>query len=264
MSVPMSVPMSVMVHDLAFREVPEAFTARGRRWHEGALGRVLSRAAVIVTPSERSASLLRDAGAARLVVIAEGCDHLPVADVDGASDLLRALGVDGPYLLSVSTLEPRKNLVRLMEAYGLARGRLPEPWPLLVVGPTGWGPALHPAPGVKLTGMVSEPVLAGLYARARCLAYVPLLEGWGLPAVEAMASCTPVVASPMPSTGGAALEVDPLDVEAIADGLATAAGDERRRSELVTAGLVRAGELTWAEAARRHVEVWDAIRQETP
>jgi alpha-1,3-rhamnosyl/mannosyltransferase len=108
--------------------------------------------------------------------------------------------------------------------------------------------------------MVSDPVLAGLYARARCLAYVPLVEGWGLPAVEAMASCIPVVASPMPSTAGAALEVDPRDIEAIADALAIAAGDDRRRAELVTAGLVRAGELTWEAAARRHVEVWEALR----
>jgi glycosyltransferase involved in cell wall biosynthesis len=251
----------VMVHDLAFREVPETFPVRGRRWHEAALARALRGAAALVTPSERTAGLLVAAGADtdRVVVINEGCDHLPVADAEGARTVLSRIGVSGPYLLSVSTLEPRKNLARLVEAYGRAREHLPEPWPLVVVGPMGWGPALMPVPGVKLAGVVPDAVLASLYAGARCVAYVPLVEGWGLPAVEAMAACTPVVASPMPSTGGAALEVAPTDVDGIAHALSVAAGDDLRRSELVTAGLLRARELTWAGAARAHVELWEQV-----
>jgi glycosyltransferase involved in cell wall biosynthesis len=254
-------PLVVAVHDLAFREVPETFPARGRRWHEAALARALDGAAAFVTPSERTAALLVAAGgdAERVAVINEGCDHLPVADAEGARTVLSRIGVSGPYLLSVSTLEPRKNLARLVEAYGRAREHLPEPWPLVVVGPMGWGPALMPVPGVKLAGVVPDAVLASLYAGARCVAYVPLVEGWGLPAVEAMAACTPVVASPMPSTGGAALEVGPTDVEGIAHALAVAAGDDLRRSELVTAGLLRARELTWAAAARAHVELWEKV-----
>jgi glycosyltransferase involved in cell wall biosynthesis len=258
---PGAAPLAVMVHDLAFREVPDAFPARGRRWHEAALARAIRAAAAFVTPSDRTAGLLVAAGATpdRVVVVNEGCDHLPVADAEGARTALARVGVNGPYLLSVSTLEPRKNLARLVEAYGRAREHLPEPWPLVIVGPMGWGPALMPVPGVKLAGVVPDAVLAGLYAGARCVAYVPLAEGWGLPAVEAMAACTPVVASPLPSTGGAALEVDPTSVEAIADALAVAAGDDLRRSELVTAGLLRAGELTWAAAARAHVELWERL-----
>jgi glycosyltransferase involved in cell wall biosynthesis len=253
--------MTMMVHDLAWREVPGTFTDRGRRWHEAAFRRALSMTDFFVTPSERTAALLREAGApaARVAAVGEGSDHLPTADGPGATELLASIGVRTPYLLSVSTLEPRKNLDRLVQAYGRARERLPEPWPLVVVGPDGWGGPLTPAPGVKLAGVVSDPVLAGLYAGARCVAYVPLVEGWGLPAVEAMAACTPVVASPMPSTGGAALEVDPLDVDAISAGLVAAAGDDRRRSELVTAGLIRAGELTWEAVARKHVEIWASL-----
>jgi len=251
----------VTVHDLAWREVADTFPARGRRWHEAAFARALLRADALVAPSERTAELVRGAGAtdARVVVIEEGADHLPPADTPGATARLRALGVTTPYLLTVSTLEPRKNLPRLMQAYELARDRLPEPWPLVVVGPAGWGGTLRPSPGVKLAGVVSDPVLAGLYAGARCLVYVPLVEGWGLPPVEAMGACIPVVASPMPSTGGAALEVDPADIEAIADAVVVAAADERRRSALVTAGLLRFGELSWTEAARRHVELWARV-----
>jgi len=258
---PGAAPLAVTVHDLAWREAPETFPARGRRWHEAALGRALRAAKAFVVPSERTAGLLVAAGAdaARVTVINEGCDHLPVADGEGVTALLSRIGVHGPYLLSVSTLEPRKNLPRLVEAYGRAREQLPEPWPLVIVGPMGWGPALMPVPGVKLAGVVNDAVLAGLYAGARCVAYVPLVEGWGLPAVEAMAACTPVVASPMPSTGGAALEVDATDVDAIADALAVASGDDRRRSELVTAGLLRARDLTWVAAARSHSALWEQL-----
>jgi alpha-1,3-rhamnosyl/mannosyltransferase len=99
-------------------------------------------------------------------------------------------------------------------------------------------------------------VLSGLYAGARCVAYVPLLEGWGLPVVEAMATGTPVVASPVPSAGGRALEVDPEDEGAITEGLVAACCDEPLRARLVSAGLERASQLTWAQCARRHVAVW--------
>ena len=260
------VPVAVAVHDLAWRRVPDAFPARGRRWHDRALARAVRRAAVLLVPSSETADALIASGApARQVEVLDpmyGCDHLPAADTAGAGALLRGLGVSGPYLLSVGTLEPRKNLARLVEAYRRARPSLPDPWPLVLAGPVGWGvdvDALRQVPGVVVTGAVDDPVLAGLYVGARCVAYVPLHEGYGLPAVEAMAAAVPVVASPVPSTGGAALEVEPRDVEAIARGLVAAAGDDRRRSELVTAGLLRAGELTWKAAAGRHVEAWRAV-----
>jgi glycosyltransferase involved in cell wall biosynthesis len=242
----------VVVHDTAWRTVPDAYPRRGRRWHEAALRRAVRRAAAIVAPSPIDGI---DA-----VVIPEGADHLPPPDHNGAGALLRANGVTTPYVLTVSTLEPRKNLVRLVEAYRLASSRLPEPWPLLVAGADGWGAALQPESGVKLLGHVSGGVLAALYADARCLVYVPLLEGWGLPPVEAMRAGTPVVASPMPSTASAALEVEPTDVPAIANALVRAAGDDRVRSQLVTAGLERTRDLTWEATARQHMDLWSSLR----
>ncbi|GAC1541067.1 MAG: glycosyltransferase family 1 protein [Acidimicrobiales bacterium] len=258
---PKGVPVSMTVHDLAWREAPETFPERGRRWHEAALARAIAHARLIITPSQRTADLVAAAGMSpeRIVVIAEGSDHLPPADPAAGAALLRSLGVTGPYLLSVSTLEPRKNLRRLMDAYVAVRDRLPDPWPLVVVGPSGWGPQLDPRPGVKLAGPVSDPVLVSLYHGARCLAYVPLVEGWGLPPVEAMAACTPVVASPMPSTEGAGIEVDPRDVAAIGRALVVASADEARRSELVTAGLLRVRDLTWERAAVHHATAWERL-----
>ncbi len=261
-----SAPMAVMVHDLAWREVPEAYPPRGRRWHEAALQRALAGARALVVPGRPAADALLAAGALpdRVEVIEEGCDHLPPADMEAARSLLEGLGVREGFLLTVGTLQPRKNLPRLLEAYALARPRLPEPWPLVVVGPSGWGDALPASAiphGVVLAGEVRGAELAGLYRMARCLAFVPLVEGFGLPPVEAMRECTPVVTSPVPSVVGhdAALEVDPLDVAAIASALVRASSDDRVRSSLVTAGLERARELTWESAARRHVELWQRI-----
>jgi glycosyltransferase involved in cell wall biosynthesis len=255
------VPLVVTVHDLAWRRLPDTFPPRGRRWHEAALGRALARASAFVVPSTTTADDLVAAGApaTRVEVVEEGADHLPAPDEAAADGLLGRLGVDGPFLLTVSTLEPRKNLLRLVEAYRAARSRLPAPWPLVVVGPAGWGPALPPERGVVAAGPAAGAVLAALYRRARLVAFVPLLEGFGLPAVEAMAAGTPVVASPVPSTGGAAYGVDPLDVEGMAAALVRVATDEGLRAGLVAAGRERAGSLTWAATATAHVAVWEAV-----
>lgn len=259
-------PMSVMVHDLSYRHHPSAFPPRGRRWHEASLRRALRQAAVIVTPSEATAADLREEGASRVEVVEHGADHLPAPDHEAAAALLSGHGVKGPYLLSVGTQEPRKNLARVLVAYSSIRSRLPEPWPLVVVGPPGWGAGVAPAgqdvarvEGVVPVGRVDDPVLAGLYAGARCLVYMPLLEGFGLPPVEAMSLGVPVAASPMPSSGGAALEADPLDTEAMGEAMLAAAGDESVRAKLVEAGRRRAGTLTWERSARQHVEIWRSL-----
>jgi alpha-1,3-rhamnosyl/mannosyltransferase len=262
LAVPRSrVPAVATVHDLAWRQVPHAFPPRGRRWHEAAFRRALRRARLLLAPSPATAAALQEAGAPsdRVAVFEGGADHLPPADLSSTRELLSGVGVDTPYLLSVGTNEPRKNLDRLCDAYDQARSRLPEPWPLVIVGPKGWGDALRPRSGVVPAGEVPAAVLAGLYAGCRCLAYVPLHEGYGLPALEAMAAGAPVVASPMPSTQGAAFEVDPLSVEAIADGLVCASIDGPARDGLIAGGRTRVEKLTWESTARRHVALWEQL-----
>jgi len=259
-------PLVVTVHDLAWRALPGAFPSRGRRWHEAAFGRALSRATRFVVPSESVASELGAAGVAAgsPVVIPHGSDHLPMPDRTSASALLARLGVQGDFLLSVGTLEPRKNLTRLVAAYQRARPHLPAPWPLVVVGPTGWGddPLIGSSgslSGVVAAGPVDDGTLAALYQGARLLAYVPLTEGFGFPPVEAMRQGTPVVSSPLPSLGGAGLVVDPERVDDIAAALVEAATDEKRRAELVAIGSARTRDLTWVASARAHVSLWESM-----
>jgi len=273
----------VTVHDLAWRHHPDATTPRGRRWHEASLGRALRHADALVVPSHPVANDLLEAGAVpeRVTVIDEGADHLPPADGPGATALLRARGVAGGYLLTVGTLQPRKNLARLVAAYEAVRPSLPEPWPLVVVGATGWGAAtpsneragrswrdVFATAGVVAVGAVPDEVLAGLYAGARAFAYVPLAEGFGLPPLEAMTFGVPVVASSAvpsiqqaaPDAPPTALVVDPLDVDAIAGALATVSTDDELRRALTTAGTADVGYRTWARAAAAHVGLWRALR----
>jgi glycosyltransferase involved in cell wall biosynthesis len=262
----------VTVHDMAWRRHPDATTSRGSRWHEGALARVRAHGASLVVPSRLVAADLAASGVdpGRITIVPSGADHLPDPDPAAADALLAAVGVSGEFLLTVGTLEPRKNLDRLVRAFARVRTSLPAPWQLVIVGPTGWGPEPHAparAEGVVFTGVVSAPVLAELYRRARAFAYVPLTEGYGLPPLEAMREGTPtVVANEVPSVHdlGApepspARVVDPFDVDDIAAGLAAVLTDDALRDDLAARGGAYARERTWAGAARAHVRLWRAL-----
>jgi glycosyltransferase involved in cell wall biosynthesis len=262
----------VTVHDLAWRRHPETATARGAKWHEMALRRARnSGAALIVTSKLVAADLLRDGvDADRITIVHGGSDHLVPEDPVQSAALLDRLGVRGEFLLTVSTLEPRKNVDRLLQAYGRVRATLPEPWPLVIVGPTGWG-AVMTSPGdqegVILAGAVTDATLSGLYCRARAFVYVPLTEGYGLPPLEAMRSGTPsVISNEVPSVVDLdepgpppALIVDPLEVDDIARALRTVLTDEDVRADLVARGEAHAHSRIWRTAAHQHIGLWRSL-----
>jgi glycosyltransferase involved in cell wall biosynthesis len=263
----------VTVHDVAWRRHPEATTPRGVRWHEAALRRVDASGAALVVSSRLVAADLMAMGIdeSRLTVVPNGADHLPVPDLDATDALLRRVGVSGEFLLTVGTLEPRKNLGRLVQAFRQMHDSLPSPWPLVIVGPAGWGSepaAPREQDHVVFTGPVPDAVLAELYRRARAFAYVPLTEGYGLPPLEAMRSGIPtVVSDEVPSVhdlgavGPApARIVDPLDVHDIADGLTAVLTDDALRAELARQGTAHASRRTWHDAAIAHVDLWRSLR----
>jgi glycosyltransferase involved in cell wall biosynthesis len=262
----------VTVHDVAWRRHPAATTRRGARWHEAALHRATRSGAALVVPSRLVAADLMSTGidAGRVTVVPSGADHLPQPDPDAADALLRRVGVSGPFLLTVSTLEPRKNVDRLVQAFSRMRSSLPEPWPLVIVGPTGWGPIPREpraADQVVFTGPVPEVVLSELYRRARAFAYVPLTEGYGLPPLEAMRVGIPtVVSAEVPSVNdldapepAPARVVDPMEVDDIAAALVAVLTDDVLRAALSQQGRAYAAERTWRRTARAHLELWRSL-----
>ena len=250
-----SLPLVATVHDLGFHHHPEAYPRAGRAWHERSTRIAAAEAARILVPSAATAADLTGlygVEGERVTVTPLGVDPAP-GDRGAALELLAELGVPGPFLLAVGTLEPRKNLPRLLAAFAAAAGELPEHH-LVVVGPVGWGPALDPgAARVELAGRVPDPVLRGLYELADGLAYPSLHEGFGLPVLEAMAAGTPVLTSDRSSlpevAGDAALLVDPVDVGAIADGLRRLVADSGLRARLAAADPQRAARFTWRATA---------------
>ncbi len=239
------VPTVVTVHDLAVYRYPEAFRRWTRLYVPRAVPRVLRAASRVIAVSEFTASeletLLR-VPREKIRVVPNAVDEVFAAEGPRA---------DGDYLLAVGTLEPRKNLARTVEAAARA-GR-----ELRVVGARGWGGVEAHGGHVAWLGEVDDAELARQYRGAACLIYPSLYEGFGIPVLEAMACGAPVVTSAGGATeevaGGAAVLVDPLDVEAIAAGIEDALG---RDDELRARGLERAQAFSWDVTAARTQEVY--------
>ena len=260
-------PLVATVHDLAFRHQPDAYPAAGRRYHDRSARIVAGEAARVIAVSQATADDLTELYGVepeRISVVPLGVEPPGAADQAGAARLLADLGVRGPFLLAVGTMEPRKNLPRLLAAFGEVTDELPDHF-LVVAGPVGWGPALRPtwdSVRVKLAGPVDDPVLQALYRSADGLAYPSLYEGFGLPVVEAMAHGLPVLTSDRSSlpevAGDAAVLVDPLDRGAIAKGLVRLVTDSALRRRLADAGPRRAARFTWPATA---AGTWAAYRE---
>jgi alpha-1,3-rhamnosyl/mannosyltransferase len=236
-----SSPVVLTVHDLALLRHPAAFPRWHRLYGRAGLRATLERADALVAVSEFTKDEtveLVGIPEERIRVVPNGVDAIFTPNGPAS---------EGDYVLTVATLEPRKNLARAVEAARLARVEL------RVVGARGWGGVDVPG----WAGEVPDRELAALYRGARCVLYPSLYEGFGLPVLEAMACGTPVVTSRGTAmeevAGGAAVLVDPRDVPALAEGIETASAE---RDELVRRGLARARELTWTRAADRVEALW--------
>jgi glycosyltransferase involved in cell wall biosynthesis len=258
----------VTVHDLAFRLYPAAFPPVWRTLYRAGLRRAVRRAGALLTVSRHTArDLVRltrvDPSRIHVTPLAAS---LPVSSQDPAPALDR-LKVPRPYLLFVGTLEPRKNLVRLIRAYRQVAVTLPHA--LVLAGPLGWrAQAVHrelavAGPGrILLTGLVPGEDLDALYRGADAFCYPSLYEGFGLPVLEAMTRGVPTVistASSLPEVaGGAALAVHPRSVRELAAALELAMGDRAEAERLSAAGRERASLFSWDQTARLTLKAYEA------
>lgn len=251
---PVSAPIVVTVHDLDFLDHPEWLSRRGKRFFPRAWQVTKKRAGIVVCPSETVASACERHGLdiARLRVVPWGVESTPVDPA--AAELVRTgFGLPERFALWVGTLEPRKNLERVVRAVESIDGLA-----LAVVGPTGWNhddeAVLKPLEGrVFRLGDVADQDLHCLYAAASVFVFPSLAEGFGLPVLEAMAQGTPVITSSGTATQdaakGAALLVDPLSTDQIASAIRTVLTDRDCAARLSSAGREVAAASSWDSTA---------------
>jgi glycosyltransferase involved in cell wall biosynthesis len=265
-------PTVVTFHDLSFYLYPAAFNRPNRLYLQTFARRSarLARRIIAVSESTRR-DVVRLLGVApeKVDVAWNGVDSWfrPEADPERLRAFRSEQHLSERFILFLGTLEPRKNLPTLLRAYALARRQGVEE-PLILAGGMGWGDLelarlvdeLDLRAAVRTVGYVSPGEQASWYNAATLLAYPSLYEGFGLPALEAMACGTPVVASDRSSlpevVGDAGLLVDPVDPAALADALARVLRDEALRGELGARGIERARRFTWEAAARATVQTY--------
>ncbi len=253
-----SAPHVVTVHDVAFVHAPERFTGHGARVMRAGLERCRA-ADLILCPTRATADDLVRLGfdEAQLRVVPWGVEPAPTPPEPVLAEVRARLDLPERFVLFVGTIEPRKNLPALADAVA----RLDDPMPLVVAGATGWGAVdVGSTADVRFLGFVTEHDLDALYASATVFAYPSLEEGFGLPILEAMAAGAPVVTSRGGATeevaDGAAVLVDPADVDSIADGLTRAAAD---RTSWTAAGRRRVAAAGWASTAAATVAAYREV-----
>jgi glycosyltransferase involved in cell wall biosynthesis len=267
-------PSVLTIHDLAFLREPECAYPTLRAYLAKVVPRSARRATRIIAVSESTRQdvieLLRIAPE-RVVTIHEGMSR-PFSskpDPTTVASVTSRLGIRGPYILAVGTLEPRKNYTRLIQAYALLRSRGVR-HRLIIAGARGWlyEPIFRTVRQKGLDGEVafvrpSDSDLAALYAGAGAFVFPSLYEGFGIPPLEALASGVPSAVSnraSMPEVvDDAAVQFDPTDVEDIAEATERILSDQRLREELVRRGPERAERFTWDRAAEDTVRVYREV-----
>lgn len=263
----------VTVNDLSWHHHPEMHPRERIAWIARHLPRALAQAARFVAISDfTAAALVSEFGVARdridVVPLAANTSFVPVGAVEATPALARLGLEDRCYVLTVSTIEPRKNFDRLLAAHRRLPAALRQRFPLAIVGGSGWGAALSTrdaeaarAEGtLRMLGYVPDADLVPLYSRAAVFAYVSLYEGFGLPVIEAMAAGAPVLAASTTAVGetagNAAVLVDPLDVDAMAAALRALLEDPVRGEALRAEGAAHAAAFTWQRTADLLVASW--------
>jgi glycosyltransferase involved in cell wall biosynthesis len=267
-------PSVVTIHDLAFMVDSTTFRRRSPTYLRVMVSLAARRASRIITVSEwtrQDVIRLLGVNPDKVVAIhnAAETEYQPITDRNAIEAFKSRHGLPSAFILYLGTIEPRKNLIRLVDAYVELRRRGNTNVPLILAG--GMGP-LHEgirahamATGlepdhIRFTGFVPEEEKPLWYNAAQLFVYPSQYEGFGIPPLEALSCGTPVVTSNGSSlpevVGEAAMLVDPMDSSAIADGMQRVLEDEALRESLIAAGLVRARQFTWRAAAEQTLDIY--------
>ncbi|MGH2740422.1 MAG: glycosyltransferase family 4 protein [Actinomycetota bacterium] len=261
----------VTVHDLAPRIYPSLFPPVWRALYRFGTAQAARRADALITVSENTAKDLArftHADPKRIHVVPLAAT---IRSANGDTDrVLERLKIPDPFVLFVGTLEPRKNLVRLIRAYRRAVTAAGLPHTLVLAGPLGWRTERllrelrSEGPGeIVLTGMTASEDLDALYRRAAVFVYPSLYEGFGLPVLEAMARGVPTIVSSTSSlpevAGDAALMVEPRSVREIADAIEHVLTDADRSAVLSASARARAEQFSWERTARLTLRVYERV-----
>lgn len=264
------------IHDLAFEHLPETFNRRSWMQLRLTVRHTAKKAARIVTVSEYSRQDIAatyNIPVSKITVTHEAAakHFVPVTCAKELQRVRQTYGIEGEYLLSVGSIQPRKNLARLIAAYARfrtkkAESKLPK---LVLVGKQAWlyGETLRAiedynlSESVILTGYVPDADLPALYSGAVCFIYPSYFEGFGLPPLEAMQCGTPVIVGNRTSlpevVGAAALLVDPFDVDEICSAIEKLVDDSDFRSKLRVKGLEHCRTFSWHTTARKTLGVYE-------
>ena len=266
---PSSMPRVVTIHDLVWKFAAETMRPTSRFLESRLMPPAIRAADRIIADSQSTANDICEVfpqARDKVRVVHLGVSEL--VDSEGI-DSLRPLGIDGPYFLFVGTLEPRKNLRRLLNAYARLSPSIRARAKCVIAGGKGWGGVdlkqlrtdLGLDRDVVLTGYVSDVQLATLYAHAKFLVMPSLYEGFGLPLIESMSRGVPVLTSDCSSlpevAGEAGLLVDPQDEWSIGGGLSVLLTDEARLASLAGHARPNAQRFTWAKAASETMKVFE-------
>ena len=268
----------VTVHDLAFLHYPDASHPSLYRYLNVVVPRSIRKADHIIADSYHSARDVEEhfnVPTEQISVVQGAVDHSvfrPVTDCEFLSSVRAKYDIDDrPFIFALSSLQPRKNFARLIEAYSLARQTSPIEHSLVIGGGKGWlydeifdkANELKLGNNVKFIGFVADEDLPALYSDADVFAYPSLYEGFGLPIIEALACGTPVLTadnSCLPEAGGpGALYVDAEDTEDIAAGIVRLCTDQSIRTQLSHAGQIHAGYFTWERSATQLLETYRKV-----
>lgn len=269
----------VTVHDVIFKAFPDGHTEETIRTGQSQFEEIVRKAAKVICCSKATVNDLQtffQIPSEKIRLVYQGVDKTTFYPVKAAEErtvqrALREKGVEGPYILAVGTIEPRKNLINLIKAFNLLVSEGKFKGQLVIIGMKGWmedgiGRLIEEFrldSSICLLGYVNDAALRYFYNKAEVFVFPSLYEGFGFPIVEAFSCGAPVVTSNVSAcpeiAGNAALTVDPKDPHKIAGAIESIVCDQGLRAQLIASGLKRAQAFDFRKTAEATLRVYEEV-----